>query len=255
MKTLKLSVTLLALGTGVSGAAQAALHDRGGGLIYDDVLDVTWLQNANYGAGSSYDSAEVVDVNGNYEIVPGSTSNGRMWWSSAVAWAANLSYYDSVRDVTWDDWRLPHMNNIAPCDFYAAGGHCGYSPNVNSGELAHLFFVTLANTAAFSYDGSVSIPGGGLVNAGPFVDLQAGGYWYSTQNQSGDMYSPAWGFNFAYGFQGPLSEDLGRYGQFALAVRDGDVAAVPEAETYALMLAGLGLVGLAARRRKQGRFR
>ena len=26
----------------------AELHDRGGGLIYDDVLDVTWLQDANY---------------------------------------------------------------------------------------------------------------------------------------------------------------------------------------------------------------
>ena len=31
--------------------ALAALIDRGGGLIYDTVLDVTWLQDANYGAG------------------------------------------------------------------------------------------------------------------------------------------------------------------------------------------------------------
>ena len=30
-----------------SGAAQATLIDRGGGLIYDSVLNVTWLQNAN----------------------------------------------------------------------------------------------------------------------------------------------------------------------------------------------------------------
>ena len=26
----------------------AALYDRGEGLIYDDVLDITWLQDANY---------------------------------------------------------------------------------------------------------------------------------------------------------------------------------------------------------------
>ncbi len=32
----------------------------------------------------------------------------------------------------------------------------------------------------------------------------------------------------------------------------GTVAAVPEASTYGMMLAGLGLVGFAARRRKQG---
>lgn len=35
-------MVLLALAGGlVSGAAQAVLHDRGGGLVYDDVLDVT----------------------------------------------------------------------------------------------------------------------------------------------------------------------------------------------------------------------
>jgi len=36
---------------------------------------------------------------------------------------------------------------------------------------------------------------------------------------------------------------------YALAVSPGDVAAVPEAQTYALMLAGLGLIGWRARRR------
>jgi len=34
-------------------------------------------------------------------------------------------------------------------------------------------------------------------------------------------------------------------------VRLGDVAAVPEPETYAMMLAGLGLINFVARRRKQ----
>ena len=33
----------------------AALIDRGGGLIYDESLDITWLQNANLAAGSVYD--------------------------------------------------------------------------------------------------------------------------------------------------------------------------------------------------------
>lgn len=43
------------------------------------------------------------------------------------------------------------------------------------------------------------------------------------------------------------SKDSGFY---AWAIRDGDVAAIPEAETYALMLAGLALVGAAVKRRR-----
>ncbi len=249
MNSLKWSMAVLALGAGMSGVAQAALHDRGGGLIYDDVLDVTWLQNANYGAGSSYDSPEVVDVNGNYEVVPGSTSNGRMWWGNAVDWASNLSYYDSVRDTTWTDWRLPHMTNVAPCDFYAAGGNCGFSVNPGSGELAHLFFISLGNQSAYNNNWDPQ-SGGGLVNTGPFVNLQPDGYWYSTTWDMNDMYTPAWGFNTGLGLQAGLSDDIGRYGQYAIAVRDGDVAAVPEAETYALMLAGLGLIGWRMQRRR-----
>ena len=31
-------------------SANAALYDRGNGLIYDDILDITWLQDANYAA-------------------------------------------------------------------------------------------------------------------------------------------------------------------------------------------------------------
>ena len=40
MQKKQLILALLA-GVAMTGAAQAALHDRGGGLIYDDVLKVT----------------------------------------------------------------------------------------------------------------------------------------------------------------------------------------------------------------------
>ena len=43
-------VLAIALAVGMNGTAQAMLWDRGGGLIYDDVLKVTWLQDANYAA-------------------------------------------------------------------------------------------------------------------------------------------------------------------------------------------------------------
>lgn len=57
-------------------ATEAALHDRGGGLIYDDVLDIIWMQNAN-SAGTT------------------------MTWDDAMAWA------DALLFQGYDDWRLP----------------------------------------------------------------------------------------------------------------------------------------------------
>ena len=74
----------------------AALIDRGGGLIYDEDLNITWLQDAYY-AG---------DV--------------EMEWQVAMNWAANLSYYDTVRNVTYTDWRLPKADPDFPTLFLSA---------------------------------------------------------------------------------------------------------------------------------------
>jgi hypothetical protein len=78
-----------ALAWGSSALSSAALLDRGGGLIYDDVLNVTWLQDANYLATA------------------GLHPTGEVSWFDAMAFADALEYVDTVRDVTWDDWRLP----------------------------------------------------------------------------------------------------------------------------------------------------
>ncbi|MCP4009270.1 MAG: hypothetical protein GY726_07125 [Proteobacteria bacterium] len=79
---------------GLTGAAQAALHDRDVGLIYDDLLDIAWLQDLNYAQTSGYDA------------------DGLMTRDNAVTWAGGLSYYDSVRAATCDDWRLPTSLNL-----------------------------------------------------------------------------------------------------------------------------------------------
>jgi len=36
--------------------SHAELIDRGGGLIYDTVLDITWMQDASYAQTSGYDA-------------------------------------------------------------------------------------------------------------------------------------------------------------------------------------------------------
>ena len=53
-------------------------------------------------------------------------------------------------------------------------------------------------------------------------------------------------FNMEYGYQYTHDKE---YLKYAWLVSAGQVAAVPEPETYALLLAGLGLVGSVIRRR------
>ncbi|MDC8771111.1 PEP-CTERM sorting domain-containing protein [Paucibacter sp. hw8] len=78
-----------------------------------------------------------------------------------------------------------------------------------------------------------------------FDGVQSNYYWSGTEYAPGSLY--VWYFGTYNGFQG---YDVKFSGLYALAVRPGDVtAAVPEPQTYAMLLAGLGLMGLVARRR------
>jgi hypothetical protein len=54
-----------------AGASQASLVNYGGGLIYDDVLKITWLQNAHLSATESFG-------------VAGLSADGRMNWYQAT---------------------------------------------------------------------------------------------------------------------------------------------------------------------------
>jgi hypothetical protein len=227
----------------VSGAAHAALQGRDlNGSInsfeayYDTLLDVTWLANANM--------------------------NGQMTRDAATAWAANLSFTDGVN--TYDNWRLPTVQPVNGVSFNynpSADGSTDFGYNISkagtpyagstASEMAHLFYTTLGNSGYFTPSDAVSgcyvSPGNTcLDNTTPFDNLQAYFYWSATE------FAPetdsAYYFDFGLGSQSVAN---GSSYFYALAVSPGDVAAVPEGQTYALMLSGLGLVGLAARRRKR----
>jgi len=186
----RVQVLLIIIILGVSGAANAALVDRGGGLIYDQDLNITWLANANV--------------------------NGLMTWDTAMTWASNLSYYDSVRNVTYTDWRLPTSDTC--------GGY-----NCTGSEMGHLFYTELGGVAG------TSIATTHNANYNLFQNVQSYFYWSGTEYAPDTDY--AWIFDFNGGYQdvGVKNDDF-----YAWAVRPGDVAAVPE--PAAMWLFGSGLL-------------
>lgn len=232
------------VGAILCGPAQAALHDRGGGLIYDDILNVTWLQDASHAQTSGYDA------------------DGKMSWVNAVTWVESLSYFDSVRGVTYTDWRLPKTFDLGAigCDYGYSGTDCGYNVSVASSELAHLYYVDFGNRAFVDSRG-LQQPGYGLIDdpANPndeslFRNIQSYSYWSGTAytGSGGASQTHAWHFATSVGSQNYISQGTQYH---AWAVRDGDVMAVPEPETYALFAAGLGLVSFAVQRRQNfGKF-
>ena len=117
----------------ISSSSHAALYDRGNGLIYDDVLDVTWMQDANYAHTSGYAAANAVGSLGS-----GSTNiqaDGRMGWDAANTWAAQLEYGG------YDDWRLPSAGNAPTIQNPETGemDFRGQSPNPQQrGSQVHL---------------------------------------------------------------------------------------------------------------------
>ena len=59
-----------------------------------------------------------------------------------------------------------------------------FNSDVSRSELAHMYYVTLANKAPLAIDGTLQA-GAGLVNSGPFADLRDSIYWTGVHHQGG----------------------------------------------------------------------
>jgi hypothetical protein len=218
----------------VTGNAQASLVDRGNGLLYDNVLNVTWLQDANYAKTS------------------GASATGVMNWTTATTWAANLVYGG------FSDWRLASNTAVSGGASYnlnfSYNGSTDVGFNITSpySELAYMQNVNLGLKDYYSttgvYQANFGIFGNGTYNGvntssfgknnvGLVNNLQSGAYWSGTEVSPGS--SEAWAFTIGYGNQIRYIKPFELY---AWAVRPGDVAAVPV--PGAVWLFGTGLLGL-----------
>jgi hypothetical protein len=212
-----LACSFLCAAFALPGAADASLVDRGGGLIYDTDLNITWLADANYAFTSGYDQEGATD--------------GLMTYAYATAWAAQLTYGG------FTEWRLPTTLQPDPtCAQQYSFGSGQY--NCTGSEMGHLYYTEFASVAG----------NGGIHNASYnlFTNLQSDLYWSSTSVATIPTF--AWQFSFIDGNQ-YVNNKAGAIR--AMAVHPGDIgAATTVPAPAALWLLGTGLATLAGTRRR-----
>jgi len=147
--------------------ANAALVDNGGGLIYDDVLDITWAQP---------------DIN--------------RPWDEANTWASGLTLGGM------SGWRLPYISVAA-----GAGPFSGMPVLCNEvselacrdNELGYMFYYNLG--------GSFGVPIGNSLDPdlGLFPTLQSDDYWSGTELDF--SYAWEYNFGGGYDLYGPKDDE------------------------------------------------
>ena len=211
--------------TGIEGEYQ---------LIYDTVLDITWLDCT-------------------YPPI----NKGGAPWNGLLGWADELVV--SFGGQIYEDWRLPQALPIngSESDYtiYAepsSDGSTDWGYNISApgtvyegskaSEMAHLYYTTLGNLGYKDIYGNNQADYG-LLNTGPFVNLNTLAYYWNA-NRTPDI-SYAWAFYVRTGIQDKITVNSELK---ALAVRPGDVGPVPL--PGAVWLLGSGILGIIGIRRK-----
>lgn len=222
MKKLLALLLFLTIAFIFSLQAQATLivrgvDDMGNQLIYDTDFDITW-----------YDFTNAADT-----------------WHNQEAWASSLVV--NFGGNALGGWRLPTAYNrdgTGPC----VGYFC------TDCEYGHLYYDELGNPIGGPLN--TSFIDGVTSSVESFANLLAEEYWTGTVTTAPDhMYIFAFGdapppnAPTPSGFQGDFYFELNNY--YAIAVRDGDVSAVPEPGT--IMLVGSLLLGFCIFRKKTGK--
>ena len=236
LRTIAVAITLAVLMTALSVPSGASLLDIGTATI----------------GSNSYNL--IYDNNPSGSVVWLDYSNPANTWSNQGAWASSLNGAGVVTynflpgySMNWGSgWQLP--TTVDGLYVYGTNGSTTAGYNITSSQLGYLYYTQLGNLGYYDTSGNPQA-GYGLLNTGPFANLQNNNvYWSGTEYSA----SPgnAWLFYTSTGYQSIVNENGGSLG---LADRPGqliETATAPEPSTMLLLGGGLaGLVGWRIRRR------
>jgi hypothetical protein len=220
------------------------------GVVYSSVSDVTWTKDGNL-LGSMFttqgfdtvvdaiiaasptitNTPSNINLSGIYTI--SSTdfmADGRTSWFGAMAF---INYLNNIEYAGSDQWRLPTIVN------FTIGYNTPSNGSTTGSEYSELFYQELGSGAALP------------INLTPtFINEQVGYYWSGTEYANDSNIS--WFYNMHGGRQTATYKYFYLYawavspGKFAW----GEPIAVPEPERVALLIPGLGLIGIVLRRRR-----
>lgn len=171
-------------------------------MVYDDVRNITWLQDWN--------------------------SNGLMSWSAANIWANSLIHGG------FDDWRLPtalNPDSSPPC----LGMDC------MSSEFGYMLYVNLGDRALESVLNQTGDTDLQKANLALLSNVQAYVYWLGTEDATNPnraaYFATDFGFQGLYGNKDGLQHAVAvRNGDVAAPVPE------PETLALALLALGVGVV-------------
>lgn len=240
----------------ISFNAQATLtsyNANGVDVVYSSVSDVTWTKDGNlfktlYASNSNLinDISAITPVFYDTTWYPQTinfddydAATGAMTWFGAKAFG---NYLNSISYGGSKDWRLSSagIDPFANLDIAAPDA-----------EMGQLYYTELGKKSSYaSPSGGYGIFGDNSYDTtgdvGPFINVKANVYWTNEENKLSGV--EGWFFNTRNGFQYEHPKTSQFYAWF---VTSGQIATVPEPENLAMLLAGLGLIGIATRRNKK----